>query len=165
MTLTPETTAQLIQALLHTLGRRSKQNGLLEVLRACELDSAELLRQGPLRPYPVVWSEQGLTVQMQHIKPEAESQDHTWGLHSITLEAERWPGPWPKNFNPKTVTPDELVNLLAQDKAQALCTPEMACMTVAGTEQRTWAALALFDPADGKLQSLTLARHGGWAAA
>jgi hypothetical protein len=41
----------------------------------------------------------------------------------------------------------------------------MVCLTTAGPEQQTWAALALFDPASGKLQNLTLARHGDWAAA
>jgi len=160
--MTPKNTQLLLQALLHTLGRHSSQADLLEALRQCGMDGVELLRQGPVRPYPVIWPQAGLAVLMQHIKSDTEPQKHTWGLHSITLEAGRWPGPWPKGFNPDTVTVDDLVSLLAQDKAQALCTPEMVCLTTALMEGQTWSAVALFDPVSGKLQNLTLARQGEW---
>jgi hypothetical protein len=53
------------------------------------------------------WHAQGLIVQMQHFKPDPGSDTHTWDLHSITFDAARWLGPWPKDLNPETVTPDE----------------------------------------------------------
>jgi hypothetical protein len=164
---TPPSLSRLSETLLHTLGRHSRQDNLLEVLRECGLDDPGLLRQGPVHPYPVVWPGQGLTVLMQYIKPNADAapQEPTWGVQSITLEAGHWPGPWPKDFDPDTVTPDALVDLLAQDKEQTFCTPEMACLSTAGPQEQSWAVVALFEPVGGKLQNLTLARHGDWVAA
>jgi hypothetical protein len=160
------TLSRLSEALLLTLGYYSDQANLLEVLRQSGLDNSGLLRQGPIQPYPVAWTEHGLIALMQHIKPNAGQKNHAWGLQSITLQADRWPGPWPKDLNPETVTPDEIVGLLAQNKAQAVCMPQVVCcLTPAGTQGRTWAAVALFDAASGKLKHLTLARQGEWAAA
>jgi len=153
---------QLSQVLLGTLGCHGPQDQLLAVLHECGLDSAGLLRQEPTSPYPVSWPEEGLTLQMQHIKPSAPEQDDTWGLHSITLEAGRWSGPWPAGMNPETVTPSELVELLAPNKESALCTPTMVCLNVVSRPGRSWAGVALFDPDSGKFQSLTLARNGQW---
>jgi hypothetical protein len=163
--MTPENASLLLGTLLRTLGRHGSQEQLLNVLRQCGMDSANLLRQGVVHPYLVVWSQAGVTVLMQHFKPESDQQNHTWGLQSITLDVEHWNGPWPRGLNTETATTADIVNLLAQDKAKAVCTPEMVCLTTDAPDGPTWTVVAMFNPASGKLQNLAMARHDDWVAA
>lgn len=55
----------LTDALLQTLGRCSRQDYLRQMLRDCDMNAAALLRTGHERPYPVVWPEHGLALQVQ----------------------------------------------------------------------------------------------------
>ena len=157
--------APVTEALLRTLGRHSRQGYLRGVLRDAGLENPELLRATSDRPYPVAWPTQGLNLMLQCLDPQAPEDQRTWGLHSITLDAARWPGAWLKGLNPATATPEDLVNLLAAGSTEALCTPDMACLTVPGVDGQTWSVVALFDALSKKLKTLTFTRTGDWVSA
>ena len=157
--------APVTEALLRTLGRHSRQDYLMQVLRSVGLDASALLRAAHDRPYTVTWPEHGLNLMLQCLDPQAHEDARSWGLHSITLDADRWQGAWLKGLNPATVTPEELIHLLSPDEAQALCTADMACLTVPGIDGQTWSVVALFDARGKKLKSLTFTRTGEWIGA
>lgn len=155
----------ITEALLRTLGRHSRQGYLLKVLRDAGLNDAALLRAAHDRTYPVAWPEHGLSLMLQCLDPQAPDESRSWGLHSITLDAQHWPGAWIKGLNSATVTPEELVELLAPNSTEALCMPEMVCLTVPGIDGQTWPVVALFDQQGKKLRSLIFTRTGEWIAA
>jgi len=163
--MTAASLAPVTEALLRTLGRHSSQGYLLKVLHDAGLDNSMLLRAAHDRPYPVAWPDQGLHLMLQCLDPQASGDARFWGLHSLTLDADNWRGAWLKGLNPATTTPEALVDLLATDKTQALCTADMACLTVPGIDGQIWSVVALFDERSNKLKSLTFTRTGEWVGA
>jgi hypothetical protein len=155
----------LTEALLRTLGRHSSQGYLLKVLHDAGLDDSTLLRTAHDRPYPVAWPAHGLNLMLQCLDPQASADACSWGLHSLTLDADCWQGAWLKGLDPATATPEELIHLLSPDKAEALCTADMACLTVPGIDGQTWSVVGLFDVRSKKLKSLTFTRTGEWIGA
>jgi hypothetical protein len=161
-TMNPQPIAPLMDAVLRTLGRHSRQDYLRLALRQAGLSDAQLLKVDHAPPYPVAWAEMGLGLVLQRLAWGDMPGAPTWGVHSVTLDAQRWKGSWPMGLNPETVTAQEFVSLLAQDQAEALCLPQMACCTTRGFDEQTWALVAVFGGASGALQNLTVSRVGEW---
>ena len=102
----------LTDALLRTLGRASAQDYLRQMLRDCDMDASVLLRAGGERPYPVVWTEHGLTLQVQPFalpsaaavpgsdtSPEAEQ--------AAAAQTDEWTALLAKHLGPAEPTKDE----------------------------------------------------------
>lgn len=172
----PQRATHLMDAALRTLGRHSAQQHLLAVLKACELDCGDLLRTGSDKPYAASWPEEGLSLMLQQVAPEAGTQGSqsdsqpgaqqcqpSWGLHALILDAATWRGAWPGQIEPKSVTPQGLLAALHGDPAQSLCLPDLVSTQVQGIDGQSWSASAVFE--SGKLQSLTLMRTGEWSGA
>src|SRR5258708_6919595 len=128
-TMKPQPIAPLMDAVLRTLGRHSRQDYLRLALHQAGLSDTQLLKIDHAPPYPVTWAETGLGLVLQRLAWGDMPGAPTWGVHSVTLDAQRWKGSWPMGLDPETVTAQEFVSLLAQDPAEALCLPQMACCT------------------------------------
>ncbi len=160
--MTPEPISLLMEALMRTLGRHSSQDYLRLALRQGGLSDAALLKPDHPDVYPVAWEEKGLSLMMQRLACGATDGASTWGLQSLTLDAQRWKGSWPMGLAPDTVTPQEFVDLLAPHGSEGLCLPHMACCDTKGFDGQRWATVAIFGGARGALQSLTMSRIEEW---
>lgn len=158
--------ATLSETLLRTLGRCSAQGHLQRVLQHCGLSTDGLLREAPAdKPYPVSWPAAGVSILMQRMNAATTEGEAAWGVQSVSLQAGSWRGPWLKDLDPQYATAQDVVALLAPEDEEALCTPEMACVSTPGPDGQRWTVLALFDPEGAKLQSLTFTRASEWVAA
>ncbi|XJC75198.1 hypothetical protein ACHFCA_33955 [Delftia tsuruhatensis] len=92
----PQPIAPLMDAVLRTLGRHSRQDYLRLALHQAGLSDAQLLKIDHAPPYPVTWAETGLGLVLQRLAWGDMPGAPTWGVHSVTLDAQRWkgPGPW-----------------------------------------------------------------------
>jgi hypothetical protein len=94
-TMNPQPIAPLMDAVLRTLGRHSRQDYLRLALRQAGLSDAQLLKVDHAPPYPVAWAEMGLGLVLQRLAWGDMPGAPTWGVHSVTLDAQRWKGSWP----------------------------------------------------------------------
>jgi hypothetical protein len=155
----------LPRVLLQALGRSGLQEKVQAAALARQDAVAPLLQHHHGAPY-VVSADRGLDLMLQCTTPEAAEGDRLWGLHSFTLHAGEWAGPWPEGLNPATATAQEVVRLFAPDPETTLCTPAMVCFTITGQrEAQLWSVLCQFDSGSRQLQSFTLARTGEWLSA
>lgn len=187
---TDERWAELVRALLATLGRASAQEHLQAALGQCGLDTDRLLlstsqEHSKARPetalaaglpeaataskapsasaYAIDWPQAGLSLLMQPLPAQQGlSVTSSWGLHAISFEASQWLGPWPGQLQPQSATAQDIIDLFAPGSQDALALPQMACCTTAGPDAQSWSVVALFDPASRKLQHLTFTRAGDW---
>lgn len=124
----------LADAVFRSLGRCSAQEYLLNVLAQTGVNlsrNASGSAAGESR-YPIAVPEHGIVLVMESV-PVVDSEN-LLGLHSVCISTNFWSGPWFKGIDPKTVSPQEITDLLAVDSSEALVTPEMACFTVHGLD-------------------------------
>jgi hypothetical protein len=100
--------------------------------------------------------------------PVVHAAGYSWGLHSVSFAASDWPGPWPFDLDPESVTSEAIIEALpgGSNKTVVLSTPELICLRIPALgSDLTWLVLAELDSDEGKLEALTLQRCGDWAAA
>ena len=131
----------LADALFRSLGRCSAQQYLLNTLAQSGVrlhrNSSDSSAGG--NRYPIAASELGFTLMMEPVP--VEGSESLLGLHSVCISASSWSGPWFKGIDPLTVTPQEVINVLAVDPLEALVTSEMACFTIQGVERQMWSVV------------------------
>jgi hypothetical protein len=151
----------LPELLLSHLGACSR----LDTLTALPLVTVPLstLRQHKgTDPYHVAINPQGLTLTLQCTNPTAQSDEHQWGMHGITLNAATWDGGWPTGLNPQEATADDVVALFAPNPEELMNMHPMLCFAVEGMAGQTWSVMAMFDAGSKKLSTFSLVRVGPW---
>jgi hypothetical protein len=115
-------------------------------------------------PHHVSIDSHGVTLTLQCINPNAQPEEQTWGLHSITLNAPTWKGGWPTGLNPQEATADDVVAVFAPNPEEVMNMHPMLCFAVEGLAGQTWSVMALFEAEGKKLSSFSLLRVGQWRA-
>ncbi len=142
----------LPQPLLHALGRAHSKDMLANALGVS-------LSQLVARAEPTaVHARTGLDLMVQCVNPMAEEVQQQWGLHSFTLQASDWPGPWPQGVDAKSSSSDVASAFNAEGET-TLVLPNMACFTVAGLDGKVWSLLCSFS---GSLLTFSLIYTGTW---
>lgn len=100
----------------------------------------------------------GLDLMVQCSNPDADEAHQQWGLHSFTLQAKDWPGPWPQGVDAESNSND-VARAFEAEAETAMVLPNMACFTVAGLDNKNWTVLCSFTQC---MQSLSLIDTGPW---
>ena len=154
--------------LLRNLGRSGHLDDLAALLAPLGIAPHSLRQHQYGQPYRLSLATHGLGLTLQCVNHDASEADMQWGLHSLTLHtaasdsSHHWTQAWPQGLDVEQVRAADLVRLLAVNPEEALATPTLACFAIEGMDGLTWALMAVFDPNNLKLQSLTLQRSGDW---
>lgn len=147
--------------LLNHLGACSRLDTLAELPQVTvPLNTLRQHKSG--EPYHVAIGASGLTLTLQCTNPNAQPDEHQWGLHGITLNAATWDGGWPTGLNPQEATADDVVTLFAPNPQEVVNMHPMLCFAVEGIASQTWSVMAMFDAESKKLSSFSLLRVGEW---
>ena len=153
----------LPKPLLNNLGAYSRLDTLTELPQvAIPLNTLRQHKSG--EPYHVTIDAHGLTLTLQCINPNAQPEEHQWGLHGITLNAATWDGDWPTGLNPHEATADDVVSLFAPNPEEVMNMHPMLCFAIEGVAGQTWSVMAMFEAEGKKLSSFSLIRVGEWRA-
>ena len=161
----------LPEALLRNLGRASHLDDLAQLLAPHGLAADKLCQHQNGKPYSLSLTPHGIDLSLQCVNPAATQDQRQWGLHSLTLHTaasnptNHWTQPWPEGLEPEQARAADVVRLLAVNPEEAMNTPALVCFAIDGMNGLTWALMAVFDPGNLKLQTLTLQRSGEWVAA
>ena len=153
----------LPQLLLNHLGATSRLDTLAE-LRQVTIPLNTLRQHKSGEPHHVTIDAHGLTLTLQCINPNAQPEEHQWGLHGITLNAATWDGGWPTGLNPHEATADDVVSLFAPNPEEVMNMHPMLCFATEGVAGQTWSVMAMFESAGKTLSSFSLIRVGEWRA-
>jgi hypothetical protein len=149
--------------LLNHLGACSRLDTLTESAHvATSLNALRLHKSS--EPYHVAINPQGVTLTLQCTNPQAQPDEHLWGLHGITLNAAAWDGGWPAGLSPKEATAADVIALFAPDPEEVMNMHPMLCFAVEGLAGQTWSVMAMFEAEGKKLSSFSLIRVGEWRA-
>jgi hypothetical protein len=157
--------SSLPDILLNHLGAYSRLDILARLPQLVAADvKTEALRQSKNgEPYHVSVPQQGLSLMLQCMNPEALPETiRMWGLQGLTLQAGTWKGGWPTGLNPSDATAGDVVGLLAGNPDEIMNMPPMLCFTIQGAGGQAWSVMAVFDSASKKLSSFSLVRVGEW---
>lgn len=150
-------------ALFDHLGACSRLERLVEMPQVAVPLSALRQHQSG-NPYHVAIEAHGLTLTLQCTNPNAQPEEHQWGLHGITLNATTWDGGWPTGLNPQEATADDVMALFAPNPEAVANMHPMLCFAIEGVAGQTWSVMAMFDAGSKKLSSFSLIRVGEWRA-
>ena len=149
------------EPLLKLLGGFSRLDTLAELPQvAVPLNTLRQHKSG--EPYHVTIDSHGLTLTLQCINPNAQPDEHEWGLHGVTLNAATWDGGWPTGLNPHEATAADVVALFAPNPEEIMNMHPMLCFAIEGVASQAWSVMAMFDSVSKKLNSFSLIRVGDW---
>ena len=147
--------------LLNHLGASSGLDTLTELQQvAVPLSTLRQHKNG--EQYHVAIDAHGLTMTLQCTNPNAQPEEHLWGLHGITLSASTWDGGWPTALNPHEATANDVVALFAPNPEEVMNLHPMLCFAIEGLGGQTCSVLAVFDSQSKKLSTFSLLRVGEW---
>jgi hypothetical protein len=151
----------LPQLLLNHLGACSRLETLTELSQVpVPLSTLRQHKNGEQHHFSI--DAHGLTLTLQCTNPNAQPEEHQWGLHAITLSAATWDSGWPTDLNPHEATAADVVAVFSPNSEEVINMHPMLCFAIEGIAGQTWSVVAMFDFESKKLSTFGLIRVGEW---
>jgi hypothetical protein len=153
----------LPQPLLNHLGACSRLDTLSD-LPQVTVPLTTLRQHKSGEPYHVTIDAHGLTLTLQCTNPNAQPDEHQWGLHGITLNAATWDSGWPTGLDPHEATAGDVLSLFSPNPEEVMNMHPMLCFAIEGVAGQAWSVMAMFDAVSRRLSTFSLIRVSEWRA-